>query len=87
MYMRPPGEKERIVLGKDFEGDRATMSVYKSYLNAGVTRMGDTKLAYSREIAYDMKLFGMDSDTITEVKQIKKAYEDELKKGDRDKDD
>lgn len=87
VYGRTPGDKEKIVLGKDFEGDRITLSVYKAYLNAGPTRLGDTKLAYSREISYDTRLFGMDSDTLAEVKQIKKAYEDETKKADKGQND
>lgn len=83
VYGRSPGDKEKIVLGKDFEGDRITLSVYKAYLNAGPTRLGDTKLAYSREISYDTRLFGIDPDTLAEVKQIKKAFEDEAKRADK----
>jgi hypothetical protein len=87
IYMRNPSEKEKMVLGKDFEGERMTMGVYKSNLNEGITRMGDTKLAFVREVSYDARLFGIDPETVHQVKEIKKAFEEEAKKGDKGKDE
>jgi hypothetical protein len=85
LYKRTPSEAERKLLGRNFEGDRLTLCTYRAMSGGGSTGQGRILLIAARDVTFDLKLVGLDVDTIKSVKDIKKAYEDALKKADSDK--
>lgn len=85
LYKRTPSEAEKKLLGKNFEGDRLTLCTYRAVSGGGATGQGRLMLIAARDITFDLKLVGLDPDTIKSVKEIKKAYEDALKKAEADK--
>lgn len=85
LYKRSPSEAERKLLGKNFEGDRLTLCTYRAVSGGGATGQGRLLLIAARDITFDLKLVGLDPDTIKSVKDIKKAYEDALKKAESDR--
>lgn len=84
LYKRTPSEGEKKLLGKTFEGDRLTLCTYRAISGGGPTGQGRILLISARDITYDMKVVGLDPDTIKSVKDIKKAYEDAVKKSEAD---
>jgi hypothetical protein len=85
LYKRTPSEAEKKLLGKNFEGDRLTLCTYRAVSGGGSTGQGRLLLISARDITFDLKLVGLDTDTIKSVKEIKKAYEDALKKAEADR--
>lgn len=85
LYKRTPSEAEKKLLGKNFEGDRLTLCTYRAVSGGGATGQGRLMLIAARDITFDLKLVGLDPDTIKSVKEIKKAYEDALKKAEADR--
>jgi hypothetical protein len=85
LYKRTPSEAERKLLGKTFEGDRLTLCTYRAVSGGGATGQGKVMLISARDITYDMKLVGLDNETLKSVKDIKKAFEDAVKKADAEK--
>lgn len=79
VYKRPAGENEKKLLGKSFEGDRITLCAYRVFPSGGMNQ-GTVKLITAREISYDLKLIASDPDTLRSFKEIKKAYDDAVKK-------
>lgn len=85
LYKRPPSEAEKKLLGKNFDGDRLTLCTYRAISGGGATGQGRLLLIAARDITFDLKMVGLDTDTIKSVKEIKKAYEDALKQADKDR--
>jgi len=84
LYKRTPSEAEKKLLGKTFEGDRLTLCTYRAIAGGGPTGQGRIMMISARDITYDMKLVGLDPETTKSVKDIKKAFEDAVKKSEAD---
>lgn len=85
LYKRTPSEAEKKLLGKNFEGDRLTLCTYRAISGGGATGQGRLMLIAARDITFDLKLVGLDPDTIKSVKDIKKAYEEALRKAEAER--
>lgn len=76
LYKRPPTEKERKILGKNFEGpDRLTLCTYRVMPGGGHSGQGRVVLIGIRDITYDLKLLAGDQDTYKSIQEILKLYE------------
>jgi hypothetical protein len=80
LYKRSPSESERKLLGKTFEGDRLTLCTYRVVPGGGPTGQGRVMLISARDITYDTKLISLDPQTERSIRDIKKAFEDALKR-------
>lgn len=80
LYKRTPSEGEKKLLGKNFEGERLTLCTYRAIAGRAAGEQGRVMLIAARDITYDVKMVGLDPETIDNVKKIKKAYEDAVDK-------
>lgn len=77
---RYPGELERKLLGKNFEGERVTLCVYRVVAGGGKSGQGQVYLIAARDITYDLKMEYLDNETRDSIREIRSKYNEELDK-------